>query len=135
MQPAGKNDWSASMEPAAFRALLRELVGAPNLVPVVASAVPERNLAAEHVVRQTPRRADGSVQLRLEVPAPGVVSVSGEQVVGTSISSSSAGVVRVWLRPKRALARGTSRTVRVTVAFAPAGGSAASTVQDVTFAR
>jgi hypothetical protein len=135
MKPAGKEDWSSSMDPAAFRALLRILLGAPNVVPAEQSAAPERNLAAEHVVMPTPRRADGSVQLSLEIPAAGVVRVSGAHVVSTFASSRHAGVVRVWLRPKSALAPGTSRTVRVTVAFAPDGGPIVSALQDVTFAR
>lgn len=49
MQPAGPNDWSASMNPADFRALLARLIGAPD--PIGTPSL--RNLAD----RRPPARA------------------------------------------------------------------------------
>src|SRR5258708_26811055 len=37
MEPAGRDDWSASMDPAAFRVPLRGMIGAANAVPATQS--------------------------------------------------------------------------------------------------
>ena len=137
MQPAGRDDWSAAMDAAAFRALLHTTIGAPNSISTVQPAAGPRVLAVDHrqVQTQTKRRADGSLLLTLSVPGAGVATVSGRGIVRASGRANGAGSLSVWLRPTKQLRPGVTRTVTLTVTFTAADGSSFTAQQTVTLGR
>ncbi len=51
MRPAGSADWSASMSPKAFRAMLSQLIGAPDRLDGAASPAAFRTTAADRGTR------------------------------------------------------------------------------------
>lgn len=102
MQPSGRDDWSASMEPGAFRTLLGQMLGDIGV----------RTLQKTH--------ADGSLLLTISVPAAGVATVTGRGIVRTSASATAPGALTVWLRPMVPLRK--PRYVVVSVTFSPTAG-------------
>ena len=103
MEPSGADDWSASMEPGAFRALVASMIGGEPL----------RRTASV-------RRADGSVLLTISVPAAGVATVAGRGIARTSVTATAPGALTVWLRPTAPLHR--PRFVAISVTFSPTAG-------------
>jgi hypothetical protein len=79
--------------------------------------------------------------LQVSVPGPGTVSASGKQLRTVSAGSSGAGTVTLKLKLSSAglkalkKARGHKLTVKVTIAFQPAGGSPGTTSRTVTFKK
>lgn len=104
MEPSGADDWSASMEPGAFRALVASMIG---------DTTPVRRTASI-------KRADGSVLLTISVPAAGVATVTGRGIAPASVRAAAPGALTVWLRPTTPLRR--AQFVAVSVTFSPTAG-------------
>ena len=79
--------------------------------------------------------------LQVSVPGPGTVSASGKELKTATAGSSGAGTVTLKLKLSGAglkalnASRSHKLSVKVSVVFAPAGGSPGSTIRTVTFKK